>query len=318
MNEPMWFSRHERRAPHPRMLVDRNDPAYRAQAEAEAAFWANPPFNAAIFEAGHIGALKRFIDESYTDDPQLSWMEDLIRRGPFRRAAVMGSTEGSRESAWLEGGGSRHLDVYDISPAVLAKARARMGRRLWRVTLPSWRARFRRADLNFVALPKERYDVIWTTASLHHVTNLEYLIDEIEGALCEGGLLAIHDYIGEPKLRYAPERLRAANDVFRRIPREFRWADEIAPPADNEMSPFEAVRSHELLDVVRSRFDVVHLRQVDALIPIFLLIDCAKLERLQPSLLDVVFAAEREARQQSSLQKCSMYGVFRKRPAATR
>lgn len=294
------------------MRVRRDDPAYQRQAAAEAEFWANPPFNAEIFEAGHIGALKRFIDESYTGDPTRSWMEDLVRRGPFEHAAVLGSTEGAREAAWLAACGSRRLDVYDISPAVLRKARARLGRRIGPLTLPPRGVRFFVADLNFVALPRARYDVIWTSASLHHVTNLEYLFAEVESALRPGGLFAIHDYTGEPRLRYAPARLEAGNALLRRVPERLRHLPALVPPPESDMSPFEALRSDETLALARERFDLVHLAEADALYPLLLLVDFPRLEKEDPGLVQELLEGERAARR-TTLRKCSMYAVFRKR-----
>jgi len=312
----VWFiGRSERRRFDPLMRVRRDDPEYRRQAAAEAAFWAAPPFNSEIFERLHVGKLKRFIDESYTGDPTRSWLADLAGRGPFARAAALGSTEGAREGDWLAAGGSRRLDVYDISPAVLAKTRTRLARRLGRLRLPRRGLRFRVADLNFVALPRARYDVVWTSASLHHVTNLEYLFAEVERSLRPGGLFAIHDYTGEPRLRYGAERLALANAALARVPERFRLVPELAAPADSDMSPFEAVRSDETLALVRQRFDPLHLAEVDALYPLLLAADFPRLEREEPALVGELLEAERAGRARG-LRRCSVYAVFRKRAPA--
>lgn len=303
----------ERLEAQPSMKALRTDPIYQAQAEGETDYWSNPPLTAAALEAAHSPAVKRFLNASYTGDENLSWMADLARRGPFSRAAMLGSTEGLKEKEWLSLNGSNRLDVYDISRPVLERARWELRPKRFGVHWPPLRARFFKADLNFVALPKNHYDVIWSSASLHHVVNLEYLFDEAHAALRPGGLLAIHDYVGEPRLQYAADRLALANAVLRRIPERYRHVSEITPPKLDEVSPFEAIRSADTLGVVKERFDVLHLELIEALFPILIVLKFADMEREEPKHLPLVFDAELNARRDPAVKKCSMYGVFRKR-----
>lgn len=293
------------------MKVQRSDPGYARDAAAEEAFWENPPMSSTLLEANHVGAFDAFINESYTGDPALPWMEDLLARGPFETAAELGGTMGQRERAWLERGSAR-LDVYDISAKVLSRTRAQLGIPLLESRGEGAPVRFFRADLNFVELPRAAYDVIWTSACVHHLTNLEYLFDQVEQALRPGGLFAIHDYTGESRHLYDAERVRRADEVFQRIPREYRYAEHIALAAPGELSPFEGIRAGETLGLLRQRFETVHLMQSDALYPLGLLVDFAKLERERPELVAMVLDAEREARRDPRLQRCSMYGVFRR------
>lgn len=293
------------------MRVRPGEPAYRAAAEQEAIFWENPPLTAAHLEAGQTGAARRFANESQTGDPSRSWMDDLIARGPFERAAVLGSTQGSREAAWLAAGGSRELDVFDISSKVLARARRVV--RAQRQAYPEAVVRFFRSDLNFVQLARGRYDVVWSTGCLHHVTNLEYLMDEVAAALRPGGLFALQDYVGEARSQYDPARLARANEVLRSVPAQYRRATTVGRPSPAELSPFEAIRSDEILRIAAERFDVVHLSRFDALHPLFMLLDTAALEREQPEALVRLLAAETAARRQPGLACCSAYAVYAKR-----
>src|SRR5262249_37648169 len=61
---------------------------------------------------------------AFTRDPQLSWRDDLMRRGPFKTAAVLGCDEARHDLAWLRSGATEQLDVYELSPAVIGKVRA--------------------------------------------------------------------------------------------------------------------------------------------------------------------------------------------------
>src|SRR5262245_27223101 len=167
----------ERREKTGSMRVSPLDPDYQANALREEIFWESPPLTSAHLEAGQIGAAREFANRSQTGDPTKSWMDDLLERGPFQRAAVLGSTQGDRECRWISANGTGALYVFDIGGKVLARARRRLTDLARREGLVP-RLRFFRADLNFVELSPDFYDVVWTYGCLHHVTNLEYLMDE--------------------------------------------------------------------------------------------------------------------------------------------
>ena len=79
------------------------------------------------------------------------------------------------------------------------------------------------------------------------------------------------------------------------------------------LSPFCAVRSDEILEVARARFDVVHEGRAGALFPLFLLLDLPALEREEPALLGRLLRAEEEALADPRLRACGAYAVLRKR-----
>src|SRR5262249_28363640 len=125
--------------------VRSTDLVYASRARAEAAYWDRIEFGSGFFELLRAG--DREVNVAYTGDPARSWIEDLIARGPFGTAAVLGCDEGGYERFWLDHNGSRRLDVYELSPGVIRKVRAGLGRvAAW----PSRRVRFIRTDLNFV------------------------------------------------------------------------------------------------------------------------------------------------------------------------
>lgn len=309
--------RHARRARAVRadMRVGPDDNEYRQRAELEAAFWAEPPFGTIEIEAGRPPAMKQFENRSYTGDPEKSWLDDLLLRGPFRRAAMLGCAGGLYERQWLDSHGSDRLDIYDISKGAIRKTREQLWRRRFGVRWPDLRVRFFVSDLNFVCLGRERYDVVWSSGSLHHVTNLEYLAAEVERALRPGGLFAVHDYVGEKGLQYEAARLESVNEVFRAVPARLRRVSgsTVRAPGPGEGSPFEAVRADETLRVMQERFDVMHLARTEALFPLFLLLDLHAMEREAPQVLEAVFAAEETARRRPGARLCSAYAVFRKR-----
>ena len=171
------------------------------------------------------------------------------------------------------------------------------------------------ADLNFVQLPEGKYDVVWTSACLHHLTNLEHLFQEIERSLRPGGLFAINDYVGERRLCYDPERIRLADAIYRQVPARYRTVgvERVQPPPEADKSPFEALRSDEILPLARERFDQLHLGLTGALHPLFFLLDTALMEREEAQWVERVLVAEEEAVRTPGIRACTAYAVFRKR-----
>jgi len=299
------------RTAHPRppasggFVVQPHDLVYPYKRDAEIAHWCVADFNGTIIQTG--AAAARIINRAYSGDPARSWLDDLIGRGPFRDAAVLGCDEDRHDAAWLSRGGSETLDVYELNPHVIRKVRGVLGDRRRQV-------RFVETDLNFATLPAEQYDVIWSSGCLHHIVNLEHLFAQVERALRPGGLFALHDYVGEARFQYAPHRLARINALLREVPAQFRHGDGTIEPRDPEsLSPFCGVRSHDILAAAEARFDLVHKGLFGALLPLTFYLDLEKMAREDPALLARIEAAESDAAREPDMRPCSAYAVFRKR-----
>jgi ubiquinone/menaquinone biosynthesis C-methylase UbiE len=293
-------------------VVSPADVVYPWKVKVEAEHWAKREFGSGYYSFMRAG--DRDSNIAYTGDAERSWLDDLISRGPFGTAAMLGCDESRYESTWLDAGASESLDVYELSEGVIRKVRAELGVRKWSSAYRGRRIRFIQADLNFARLPAERYDVIWSSGCLHHVTNLEALFFEIERALKPGGILAIHDYVGERRLQYTNRRLERINEVLQQVPLEFRRGGTVSltRPRLEELSPFCAVRSDEVLDQAMKRFEVVHLARAGALFPLTIVLDIPAIEREAPHIKEMVVHAEAEAMRDAGLAKCGAYAVFRK------
>lgn len=299
-------TRRRPRSPHEGgFAVQPNDLVYPRRARGEAAFWDLATFAGTLFRPGAVGT--QWANTTYTGDPARSWLDDLIARGPFRDAALLGCDEDGHDVEWLRQGGSERLDVYDLSPHAIRKVRARLGPLAKRV-------RFVQVDLNFAELPAERYDVIWSSGCLHHLVNLEHLYAQVERALRPGGLFGLHDYVGERRMRYTPQRLARVNALLREVPERFRLGGitAIAAPADDALSPFCGVRSDDVLPLAAARFARVHEARFGALFPLPFTLDFDAIAREDPALLARLTAAEEEAQRDPALRPCSAYAVFRK------
>lgn len=254
---------------------------------------------------------------AFTGDPQLTWREDLMRRGPYRTAAVLGCDEVRHDLAWLRGGASKRLDIYEVSPLVIGQVRAAFAALDPQSPALLNRARFIRTDLNVAELPAERYDVVWSSGCLHHILELEHLFAQVERALRPGGLFAFHEYVGESRRRYDPRRLELVRRALAEIPSRFYLGapSTIGPPSADDMSPFCAIRSADVLPLARQRFDPVHIGAGGGLFPLGLFLDIDAMRRDAPDRLKRFLDAEREALDRDHLAPCAIYAVFRKRAA---
>jgi SAM-dependent methyltransferase len=173
---------------------------------------------------------------------------------------VLGLSALRVESEILATNPSLHLTFMDISPGSLARRAEILGARF------PGRVATEVADLNFVELPANTYDLVVSSASLHHVTNLEHLAWQIDSALAPDGWFFLNDYVGEPRFQFAPEKKRVFELVHdREVARTpgrrpgCLWMDA------SDLSPFCGVRSDEVLPVLGRHLTTVDVRTAAAL-----------------------------------------------------
>lgn len=124
---------------------------------------------------------------------------------------------------------------------------------------------YEQADLNAIRLENQAYDLVVTQNCLHHVLNLEHVADEIAKALKPDGVLWIHDYIGETQFQYSDDRLELVNQILAILPERMRYnrvnnhqvQKVIRREPGTLISPFESIRSAEIMPVFLERFELV-------------------------------------------------------------
>ena len=78
------------------------------------------------------------------------------------------------------------------------------------------------ADLNTAKFPKETYDAVYAHAALHHVFQLEHLLDQIKQTLKPGGLFVVYEYIGPSQMQFPRRDLELADVFLNAIPERYR------------------------------------------------------------------------------------------------
>ncbi len=247
----------------PALRVWRDDPQYRRQAESEAEFWRkqHPSGLEAVEKQQEEGPVDRYHNQRFSGDPTVPWYETIARRRAFRRGAILGTSSLVLESRILEDNPTLHVTFFDISEGALERRQELLGGRY------PGRVDTRVADLNFVELPSAAYDLIASSSTIHHVTNLEHLAAQVNRALVDGGYFFLEDYVGEPRFQFAAEKKRVYQQIVNRDQARrgapvtgLIWLDT------SDLSPFCGVRSDEILRVLAAHLDEVDVRRASTLV----------------------------------------------------
>jgi SAM-dependent methyltransferase len=208
------------------------------------------------------------------DTKASAWEEDRIAalklrpgRGPglarvfrernlrFRSGLSLSCGNGRAEREFIRLGICERFHGIDISSDAIEEAR--QNARGLDLT-------YETADLNRLVLQPGAYDLVLTQNCLHHVLELEHLAEQIWHSLKPDGCLWIHDYIGESQFQFSEQRLEIANRILAILPERYRRdrvrnrvLRTIARPNPGALaSPFQAVRSSEILPVFGRWFDI--------------------------------------------------------------
>jgi SAM-dependent methyltransferase len=115
------------------------------------------------------------------------------------------------------------------------------------------------ADFNRCRLPRRKYDIVFFHQSLHHVENLEGLLDEVLDCLRPGGLLYLDEYIGPSRSTWSDDLLIHHRTAFAELPDSLKTESELPLPIQQD-DPSEAIRSDEVLEAVEVGFRIAAFR----------------------------------------------------------
>ncbi len=197
------------------------------------------------------------------------WLEHVVARylgatGAGNRVLTVGCGDGALDRRFAEIGGFSALDGIDIAPGAIDAARAAAaGRGLDQL-------RYRVLDIETEDPPSPPYDAVIFSSALHHIEDLEGVLDRCSRALSPNGHLIVNEYVGPDRFALPPREVDAIRRAFALIPERYRrslwWENagelltEASIPDPVEVAredPSEAVRSSEIPDQVARAFDVL-------------------------------------------------------------
>jgi SAM-dependent methyltransferase len=189
------------------------------------------------------------------------------KRLAFDHGLTLGCGAGRCERELISRGVCRSFHGIDLSESAIETAREIAKEQGLPLT-------YEVADLNSVQLLEKQFDLVVAQTCLHHVLFLEHVADEIWRSLKSDGYLWIHDFIGETQFQYEPKRLAIMNEILAILPEKFRRnrisnriMTEIKRPEPGTLaSPFESIRSSEIIPVFQRWFTIEWKREFSALL----------------------------------------------------
>lgn len=249
-------------APKDVLHVSEEDDEYRQMLREEEEFW--DAQTETILSQTPRPAAQRYNNERYTGDPDKCWYEMIGDEGEFTNGCVFGAGPGKVEEHLLGRHPQLHLTVFDISGDALSRLQTRLDGQF------PGRTETRKQDLNFVDLVPEAYDLAVANASIHHLVNLEHFAFQVNRTLTPEGRFFMADAIEESYFQFAEEKKRIF-DMFHTATRDasepgykMNW-----PSRDDwKFSPFESVRSGDILEVFERYLVPLRLRTSGALLAV--------------------------------------------------
>jgi SAM-dependent methyltransferase len=225
----------------------------------------------------------RYINRRISGDPDEGWLAFSKRRfAPelAERGLSLGCGSGwvEREAIRLEL--CRTCVGLDISEEALVVARSQAA-----AEGVGERIDYRRADLNRLELEPDTYGVVLAAQMLHHIEDLEHLLDQVAASLLPGGLFFVHEYIGPARFQWLDKTQYLMNRILEVLPEDKRLnpfngfvkerLHRAPPEAIIETDPSESIRSDEIAQLLESRFELLHRVDFGGTLLQFLLADIA-------------------------------------------
>lgn len=196
----------------------------------------------------------------------LSWYEWVPRHlsGPARRSLELGCGSGSLSMRLYSAGATREVEGLDASVERVAEAEA--ARKAGGAP-----GRFTVGDANRLELESSRYDLIVSAHSFHHFLELENIMTQVLRALTPRGLFILEEFVGPTQFQWTDAQIDVTRSLMALIPepyRMLRWGAvkpyEGRPTVEEVVaaSPFESIRSAEIVPLFERSFRILHRRNL--------------------------------------------------------
>lgn len=204
--------------------------------------------------------VNEYINELITDNKHTNWMT-FITNTYFKDmigkicAISVGSGNGWQDRDLNKLLSFKELHGFDVSESLIKDAREKA---------PSKAFTYGIKDLNADPLPNENYyDLALNVAALHHIENMDHIMNQVHKVLKPGGLFVHFEYIGPKRNQYSDSDLHYMNYMQSLIPEQFVGREKIGRPSIEVMmreDPSEAVGSELIIPGLHTYFDVEYIR----------------------------------------------------------
>lgn len=231
-----------------------------AKNRADASLWTNNQIiarhvNQLITDAEHYHWLPWFFD-CYVPSDRI-----------FEKSLSLCCGDGAHELALARTGRVKFLTGFDISEGALEQARAAFAA----AGMDPASYRFDVADANDYRAT-EPADLIVSTGALHHVANLEQLLSRIAELLPPNGYFVVAEYVGPNRFQWRQTQMEIINSIVEQL--DLRYLRDgvrttLGRPGLSEIiaiDPSEAIRSEEIVPLLREHFAIEYIREFNGTI----------------------------------------------------
>jgi ubiquinone/menaquinone biosynthesis C-methylase UbiE len=235
-----------------------------------AEWWSDPESEAPETQWVRVPGVEQNMNHRATGDPAIDWIAHsaglLSKFAKPIKALSLGCGFGVIERVLRRSDACQLIHGLDVAEGAIQGARkAAQDEGLDGLT-------YEVADLNTATLPKQTYDAVYVHAALHHVFQLEHLLDEIKRTLKPNGLFVVYEYIGPSQMQFPRRDLDVADIFLKVIPERYRKLEKrggikkealrASLDSMNSSDPSEGIRASEIVPLIASRFEVRHFRYV--------------------------------------------------------
>ncbi len=184
----------------------------------------------------------------------------IYKKRPVRMLSLCSGTAGIERGILEAAGVPIEITLFDINENLLAQAAD--------VVAPYARAFGVAGDVNTVSTAQfaTRFDVVAFVSGLHHVVELEHVLQTVSSLLEEQGeFWLIGEQIGRNGNRLWPESREVVDRLFATLPEPFRRnahsgaIDNTMPDSDFSSVTFEGIRSSEIEPMLLRYFEPVQI-----------------------------------------------------------
>lgn len=116
--------------------------------------------------------------------------------------------------------------------------------------------KFINGDLNFIKLPENEYDIVYCHGVLHHIINLEYLLEQLYKTLKPHGVLVVYEFVGESKWQWSEKRLQVIRKkIINRLDNKYKGISlNVKSIPMMNRRPLESIRAAEIYSLIHNYF----------------------------------------------------------------
>jgi SAM-dependent methyltransferase len=175
--------------------------------------------------------------------------------------------DAAHELALAKTGRVKFISGFDISEGAVAQARAAFRD----AAIDPAAYRFEVADANELSVGASA-DLIFSTGALHHVADLEALLSRLADVLTRDGYFIVVEYVGPNRFQWREAQVNVVNAIVEQLDLRYLRGGvrtTLGPPALDDIiaiDPSEAVRSEEIVPLLRDHFAIEYLREFNGTI----------------------------------------------------